>query len=212
MASEVIYHHDSGTEAEVIEAPHEKIGEIYGLGGGFRLRSKAGDVLRVSANIDVDIRRCTRDTRYSPIHIYEPWYLHDRIHNIKPNAGVSFFAAQCYAGNSGGSVGTNGTNFMALSNVAFTPTYGDTILSQELTVNGLSRAQGTVTIGASASGSLSLTISYTWTDSTATTSAVQAGAVFTASSAGTMGHEYTFTSTNLAVNDQIQTTLTITVS
>lgn len=143
---------------------------------------------------------------------YKGWYLHDRVHNLKTNAGVAFFAAQCYAGNSGGSIGTNGTNWMALSNDATAPANTDTVIAGELSTNGLGRSQATVTIGSASGGSVTVTITDTWTDTTATTNSVQKGGVLTLVSAGTLGHEYTFTSTNLAVGDQIQTTLTVTVS
>jgi len=172
---------------------------------------RSRDFLRIRTRVDVNINRWDSKEKK-----YKGWYLHDRVHNIKTNTGVQFFALQCYAGNSGGSIGTNGTNFMALSNDATAPAVGDTTMAGELpNTNGLGRAQATVTgLGsAGVGGSITATITYTWTDTTASTSSIQKGGVFTAGpTGGTMGHEYQFTSTNLAVNDQIQTTLTITVS
>lgn len=173
----------------------------------FVIKRHNWDQIKISTVLEVKINR------WDPVKKeYKGWYLHDRNHNLKTNAGVAFFAAQCYAGNSGGSIGTNGTNFMALTTTAITPAVGDTTLSGELTTNGMARSQATVSIGSASGGSVTTTITDTWTDTTATTSNIQGGAVFTASSSGTMGHEYTFTSTTLAVGDSIQTTLTVTVS
>lgn len=138
---------------------------------------------------------------------YGDWfYLAKDKPNLKPNAGLTFFLSQCYAGNSGGSVGTNGTNFVAVTATAITPAAGDTTLSGELTTNGFARAQGTVTISQPTA-----TVTNTFT-ATGTQNTVQGGALFTASSVGTMGHEFTFTSSNFATNDQLQITVTITIS
>ena len=138
---------------------------------------------------------------------YDDWYdiVRDKP-NLKPNAGLTFFLTQCYAGNSGGSIGTNGTNFMAVTATAITPAATDTTLSGELATNGFSRAQATVVISQPTA-----TISLTYT-ATGTQNNVQGGALFTASSSGTMGHEYTFTSTNFVTNDQLQITVTVTIS
>jgi hypothetical protein len=138
---------------------------------------------------------------------YKPWrWIEKHKHNLKTNAGLTFFLSQCYAGNSGGSVGTNGTNFMAVTATAITPAAADTTLSGELAVNGFSRAQATVVISQPTA-----TITNTFT-ATGTQNTVQGGALFTAASSGTMGHEFTFTSTNFATNDQLQITVTITIS
>lgn len=167
------------------------------------------DVLTIKTQLDVNVNRWDDKKKR-----YKGWYLHDRTHNLKTNTAVTFFAQQCYGGNASGATApvTTGVNFMGLSTDATAPGVTDTTMAGEATTNGLGRAQATTTIGTASGGSVTVTITYTWTDTTATTSNVQKGAVFTAVSAGTMGHEYTFTSTTLAVNDQIQTTLTITVS
>lgn len=138
---------------------------------------------------------------------YDDWYdiVRDKP-NLKTNAGLTFFLTQCYGGNSGGAIGTNGTNFVAVTATAITPAATDTTLSGELAVNGFTRAQGTVTVSQPTA-----TVTNTFT-ATATQNTVQGGALFTASSSGTMGHEFTFTSTNFATNDQLQITVTITIS
>lgn len=170
------------------------------------------ETTRFEENVNVYIRRCDPSTRFSPIKWYGEWYLHDRVHNIKTNAGVNFFQAQCYAGNSGGSVGTNGTNFMCLSNDATAPAFTDTVVAGELTTNGLGRVQATVVTGSAASGTATTTVTNTFTGATAQTTGVQKGGILTASSGGTLGHEYTFTSTTINVGDQLQIQVSVAVS
>lgn len=123
-------------------------------------------------------------------------------HNLLTNGGRDFFHVQCY-GSSG--LGTNGTNYVAVTATAVTPAAGDTTLSGELSANGFTRAQGTV---AHTNGTNATTVTITFT-ATATQNTVQASALFTASSAGTMSHEATFTSTNFATNDQLQIVWTL---
>lgn len=157
---------------------------------------------KFTGTVEVKINRWNEETQS-----YRGWQLHDINHNLKTTAGLTFFLQQCYAGNSGGSIGTNGTNFMALSADTGAPDAAHTTLASEIdNTNGLGRAQATVVISQPTA-----TISKTWTAS-GIQNAVQKGAVFTASSSGTMGHEYTFTSTNMGNQDQLQITLTVTIS
>lgn len=123
-------------------------------------------------------------------------------HNLLTNGGRDFFHVQCY-GSSG--LGTNGTNYVAVTATAVTPAAGDTTLSGELAVNGFTRAQGTV---AHTNGTNATTVTITFT-ATGTQNNVQASALFTAVSSGTMSHEATFTSTNFATNDQLQIVWTL---
>jgi hypothetical protein len=123
-------------------------------------------------------------------------------HNLLTNGGRDFFHVQCY-GSSG--LGTNGTNYVAVTATAVTPAAGDTTLSGELAVNGFTRAQGTV---AHTNGTNATTVTITFT-ATGTQNTVQASALFTAVSSGTMSHEATFTSTNFAANDQLQIVWTL---
>jgi hypothetical protein len=120
------------------------------------------------------------------------------------NNGRDFLHQQGYA-TSG--LGANGLNWIALTNTAVTPAAGDTTLTGEITTNGLARAQGTVTHTA---GTNTTTIAYTFTCASAP-QAAQAAALFTASSAGTMNHELTFTQRSLQVGDQLVITYTITL-
>jgi adhesin HecA-like repeat protein len=152
--------------------------------------------------------------RYNPDSgSYSEWsYLVKDKPNLMTSAGMTFIAQQTYAGNSGGSIGTNGGNFVAVTATAITPARGDTTLSGELdNTNGFGRAQGTVVIGSFSGNSISLTITKTFTASGAQSN-VQASGLFTASSSGTLVHEATFTSTTFATNDQLQIVWTITLS
>lgn len=124
-------------------------------------------------------------------------------HNLITNAGKDFISAQI------GSLspGTNGANYIALTNTAITPAAGDTTLAGEITLNGLGRAQGAY---AHTNGQSTFTITKTFTATGA--QSAQAAGLFTASSAGTMMAENTFTAVSLATNDQLTITWTITLS
>ncbi len=129
----------------------------------------------------------------------------EEVHNVITNAGRVWMHGQCY-GTSG--LGTNGLNYIALSNDTLTETSASTTLSTEIAANGLSRAQGTVTL-ATGSGNQT-TIDKTFTCATGA-QAAQKAALFSASSSGTMNHALAFTQRSLQVGDTLQTTYTITL-
>lgn len=124
--------------------------------------------------------------------------------NVKTTVGIDFMFAQSYST----SPGANGLNYIALSNDTLTETSASTTLSTEIAANGLTRAQGTYahTTGASTS-----TIAHTFTCATSSQSC-QKGALFTASSSGTMNHANSFTQRTLQVGDTIAVTFTLTLS
>lgn len=130
----------------------------------------------------------------------------DEVDNLITNAGRIFLHTQGY-GTTG--LGTNGLNYIALSNDTATETASSTTLSTEITANGLGRAQGTVTLP-TGSGT-STTIAKTFTCATAS-QAAQKAALFTASSAGTMCHVLSFTQRTLQIGDTLAVTFTITTS
>lgn len=103
---------------------------------------------------------------------------------------------------------SNGFNYIALSNDALTETSASTTLSTEIAANGLTRAQGTVTL-ASGSGNTT-TIDKTFTCATGA-QAAQKAALFTAASVGVMNHALSFTQRSLQIGDTLQTTYTITL-
>ncbi len=125
--------------------------------------------------------------------------------NVKTNAGIDFLHTQGY-GLTG--VGTNGLNYIALSNDSGSPLATDTTLAAEIATNGLARAQGTVT---HTPGTTTTVIDHTFTCTTAPQSA-QKAMLFSASSSGTGNHEILFTQRALQIGDQIDCTFTITLS
>lgn len=129
----------------------------------------------------------------------------EEVWNLITNAGRIFLHQQGY-GSSG--LGSNGLNWIGLSNDTVTETGTSTTLSNEIAANGLARAQGTVTLP-TGSGNQT-TVDKTFTCATAP-QAAQKAALFSASSAGTMNHVLGFTQRSLQISDTLQTTFTITI-
>ena len=128
----------------------------------------------------------------------------DESWNLITNAGRDFLHVQGY-GTSG--LGSNGLNYIALSDDTVTETSTSTTLSTEITPNGLGRAQGTV---AHTSGTNTTSVDKTFTCATATQKA-QKAVLFTAASAGTMNHVLGFTERTLIPGDTLEVTFTITL-
>lgn len=130
--------------------------------------------------------------------------LHSEVsHNVITTAGRDFLHRQGYASSG---LGANGLNYIGLSNDTLTETSASTTLSNEITANGLGRAQGTV---AHTPGTNTTTVSRTFTASG--TQSAQKAALFTASSSGTMNHALAFTQRNLLNGDTLAVTFTITL-
>ena len=128
--------------------------------------------------------------------------------NTIENVGRIFIHTQCY-GTTG--ILTNGLNYIALSNdtVQAAESAGTaTVLSNEITTNGLARAQGTVTLPIT--NGLQTVIVYTWTANN--TQSAQKSALFNLASAGVINHVLPFTQRNLVATDQLLLTYTITTS
>lgn len=125
-------------------------------------------------------------------------------HNLVTDAGRDFLHAQCYPA---AGIGSNGLNYIALTNDGTSPATGDTVLLSEIAANGLSRAQGTV---AHTLGTATTTVSKTFTCTTAS-QACQKLALFTSGSGGIMCHEILFTQRTLQVGDTLAVVVTITL-
>lgn len=123
--------------------------------------------------------------------------------NVKTTVGIDFLHTQGY----GTSAQANGLNWIALSNDALSETTASTTLSNEITLNGLGRAQGTPSHSA---GTTTTTIAKTFTASG--TQSAQKAALFSASTSGTMAHVLSFTQRNLISGDTLTVTYTITLS
>ena len=128
----------------------------------------------------------------------------DEVWNIILDGGRDYLHQQCYAT---GGLGTNGLNYIALSNDAAAPAATDTTLTGELTSNGLNRQQGTVshTVGTNQT-----TVQKVFTF-TGGTQAVQKSALFNLSSSGIMAHEVQFTQRTLNTNDTLTVTYSISI-
>jgi hypothetical protein len=134
---------------------------------------------------------------------YKPWEV-QKVHNLLTDAGRDFLHQQGYE-TSG--LGSNGSNYIALTTNSDAPADGDTTLTDEITTGGLSRSQGTVSHTA---GQNTTSITKTFT-ATATHTAVQKGGLFTAASSGTLVHEAPFSAVNLVSNDQLKVSWVVTI-
>jgi hypothetical protein len=128
---------------------------------------------------------------------------HYEDHNLITNAGLDFISSQIGST----STGANGANYIALSSDSTAPAATDTTLTGEISGSSLDRAQGTYSHTA---GTNTFTVQKVFTAS-GTVSAIQKTGLFTASSAGTMMAENTFSSVNLISGDQLTVTWTITI-
>lgn len=130
------------------------------------------------------------------------------VENLITNAGRVQLHTQCYDTTAGGGILTNGFNFIGLSNDGAAVAETDTSLASELAADGLTRAQGTVTLATGTGNQTTVSKVFTYTGSS---QAVQKSALFTAVSGGVMAHEVLFTQRTLATNDTLTLTYTITM-
>ena len=164
----------------------------------------------VQGKVQVGVRKWNPDPNGKEIAqdgqkgYYGPWTFQEAF-NLLTNGGRDFLHQQGYKTTG---LATNGGNWIALSSDTNAPSATDTTLAGEYTTVGLSRAQGTVT---HVTGNTTSTVQYTFT-ATGTATAVQKSALFAVQTAGTMVHENTFSSVNLANNDQLSVAWTITLS
>lgn len=107
------------------------------------------------------------------------------------------------------SAGLSGTgfNWIAVTDNGAAPVAGDTTLAGELVGNGLTRAQGTVTLPTGAGNVTTIEKAFTLTGPL---QAMQKTALFDAATSGKMAHEILFTQQTLNTNDMITLTFQIT--
>ncbi len=103
-----------------------------------------------------------------------------------------------------------GLNYIALSNNGTAPAAGDTVLTGELSGNGLTRAQGTVTLPTGSGTSTTVQKIFTYTG--VSSQGIQKTSLFDLSSVGTMAHEIQFAQRTLFQNDTLTVTYTITLA
>ena len=123
------------------------------------------------SRVEIDADACAAD----PTTVYREVSKH----NLTTTAGKNFIKAQV-----SGTATTANCAYIAVGTTAVTPAAADTTLTGEVATSGLSRAVGTY--ADTAPGTFTLTKLFT---ATGTVSNVQAAAVFTASSSGTMCFE-----------------------
>lgn len=99
------------------------------------------------------------------------------------NAGKDFQSRVMFDTASNGTGSYAAANYIALTENATAPAAGDTVLTGELTANGLQRAQATYA-HTNGTGTTTLTKTFTSTDPTART--INKGGLFNAASAGTL--------------------------
>jgi len=145
------------------------------------------------------------------------WLTHleseEQIGNLITNAGRVVLHTYIYgtsAQRASASLGAGGLNYIGLSNDNASPAAGDTVLASELSGNGLTRAQGTVTLP-TGSGTIT-TISNVFTYVGGPNQSVQKTALFDAASSGHMAHEILFTPRVLSTNDTLTCTFSITLT
>ena len=127
------------------------------------------------------------------------------ITNLLTTVGRDFFHAQIYTNVA---VGTQGGNEMAISDDATAVTDVDTLLTGEITTNGLIRSVATTISHITASNETTLEIIYT---AGAAFTALHKAALFNASTVGTMTHAAVFsTDVTLAIDDTVTVTWTLT--
>ncbi len=170
---------------------------------GFLVRAGVADILRLSrAAVRVEHKRkVKRGSLYVFEHVTPP----ETKYNVITNVGRVQLHTQTYATTG---ILTNGFNYVALSNDALTENAASTTLSTEIAANGLTRAQGTVTLPTGAGTSTTVAKTFTASGS----QSAQKTALFTASSAGVMNHALAFTQRALITGDTLTITFTITIT
>ncbi len=156
------------------------------------------------ASMTVTHRRAYDFDEKRGIYVYREVDEPETVWNLITNAGRIFLHKQGYDTTG---LGSNGFNYIALSNDTVTETAYSTTLSNEVDSTGLARAQGTVTLPTGTGNQTTVDRTFT---ATGTVSA-QKAALFTASSSGTMNHVLGFTQRNLINADTLQITYTITL-
>jgi len=183
----------------------EVVKNVAGLGISALLRSPLGEHVVVGrAKMRVAHRRPYDLDDKTGLYLYRDVDPPEEVWNLITNAGRQFLHQQGYGSSS---LGTNGLNYIALSNDTVGETGTSTTLSNEITGNGLARAQGTVTLPTGSGNQTTVDKTFTATG----TQSAQKAALFTASSVGTMNHVLSFTQRSLISSDTLQITFTITL-
>lgn len=164
--------------------------------------------MSVKGEVEISVRRFVADPRGSVVAqdgtrgYYTHWVAQGG-KNLLTDAGRDFLLLQGYQTTG---LSSNGANYIALSTDSTAPADADTTLTGEITTGGLARAQGQVS---HTTGENTTRVTKVFT-ATATHTSVQKTGLFTASSSGTLVHEYLASAVTLAANDQLQVMWTVT--
>jgi len=132
-------------------------------------------------------------------------YKSEPVHNVTTDAGRNVARQILHQTNNGGIAGFQ---YIAVGSTNYTPAATDTTLTGEVTGDGLARTQGTYSNDV-ATGAWIIQYTFTYTGTGIT---VYTGALFNASTGGTMLYAATFSSpATLAQNDQLKVTISGTV-
>ena len=126
--------------------------------------------------------------------------------NLLTNGGRDYAIAQFYTNTSAGGVGMN---FIALTDDDSAASASKTLLTDEITTNGLERALATTITHST--GTNSTTLAKTFTASGTHTAVQMSGTFNQLAVGGTIAHEAVFTSVTLASSDTLAVTWTLTL-
>jgi hypothetical protein len=127
------------------------------------------------------------------------------VHNVTTDAGRNAARQILHQTNNGGIAGFQ---YIAVGSTDYTPQASDTTLTGEVTGSGLARTQGTYS-NDTGTGAWKVENTFTYTGTGIT---IYTGALFNASSGGTMLYAAKFSSSaTLAQNDQLKVTISGTV-
>lgn len=141
---------------------------------------------------------------YYPKKYGKPNFLARFKHNLLNDGGRDFMHAQCYTNTS---AGTQGANYIALSNDAGGALASHTTLASEISTNGLNRQIATGLTHTTGTNATSLSKTFTASG----TQSAQLSGLFNASSVGILVHEATMTSASLVSGDTLAVTWSLTL-
>lgn len=168
---------------------------------------KVNNGLQRNGYVTVQVRRFKDYHKTTDDKLYSDWLgIVKMKKNLLTNAGRDEFHNLCYLNDDTDSPG-RGFGWIALTETNITPAVADTTLSGEITaITGLQRTDALTKTHTSATNSS--TTEHTFTAGAVFTT-VRGTALFNLGTAGIMSHEATFTSTALALNDQLKVTYTL---
>lgn len=161
-------------------------------------------VIHARAKVRIHHERAYDYDEKRGLWLYKPVGDDEEAYNLLTNTGRVQLHAFCYDTVSR----PNGFNYVGLSNNATPPAATDTALAGELSADGLSRAQGTVSLPTGSGNETTIGKLFTYTGGAQT---VQKTALFDSASGGVMNHEIVFSPKNLVTNDTLLVTFTITL-